>query len=120
LTNNPCSGANAAALDYNANNAMNHIQNNHVNIGKPKSLYAGDWTGIQALNASTLSFGTLAPPSFQRLGTYALQWDAPQPFSWMGISNYIGFTQAGELTTRNLLVVQSNCKSVVTSYPIPD
>lgn len=83
-------------------------------------MYAGDWTGIQALNASTLSFGTLAPPSFQRPGTYALQWDAPQPFSWMGISNYIGFTQAGDLTTRNLLVVQSNCKSVVTSYPIPD
>jgi RHS repeat-associated protein len=30
---NPCSNANAGALDYNVNNAQNHILNNHVHIG---------------------------------------------------------------------------------------
>jgi len=94
---------------------------NHVGGGKAgKSVYAGDWTAIQVLNSSTLSFGYMAPSIFQRTGSITLQWAAPQPFSWLGISNYIGYDPSGKLTTTNRLVVLSNCSTVVTSYPVPD
>ena len=118
---NPCRNANAANLDYNTANGYDHIMQNHAGGGKAgKSVYAGDWTAIQALNSSTLSFGYLAPSIFQRTGSITLQWAAPQPFSWLGISNYIGYDPSGKLTTTNRLVVLSNCSTVVTSYPVPD
>jgi len=118
---NPCRNANAANLDYNTANGYDHIMQNHVGGGKAgKSVYAGDWTAIQVLNSSTLSFGYMAPSIFQRTGSITLQWAAPQPFSWLGISNYIGYDPSGKLTTTNRLVVLSNCSTVVTSYPVPD
>jgi hypothetical protein len=116
---NPCSNANAATLDYQAANGQDHITDNHVGGGKTgKSVYHGDWTAIKALNSATLSFG-YAPPNLQRPGTVTLQWLAPQPLQWMGISNYIGWDPSGNLTITNRLVVLSDCQTVVTSYPVP-
>jgi hypothetical protein len=115
---NPCSNANPAGLDYSSTNAQQHIMQNHSPGGKGPSFYAGDFTAIQALNGSTLLYGTLAPPAFQRTGTYTLQYSVPQPFDFIGITLYIGTGQTGQLTSTNRLVVKTNCSTVITSYPV--
>ncbi len=117
---NPCSGASPGALDYSTTNAQQHILQNHTAGGKGPSIYSGDWVAIQALNGSTLSYGSLAPPAFQRSGTYALQWTSPGPgFPWNLIfTNNIGWGANGQPTPTNRLVVKTNCSTVITSYPV--
>lgn len=86
--------------------------------GKGPSFYAGDWAAITALNGSTLMYGWMAPPTYQRPGTYTLWWNQTQWLKWLGVTLYIGTDANGKLTTRNQLVVKTDCKTVVTSYTV--
>lgn len=122
---NPCSGANPSALDYSNLNsqgqtAQQHILQNHTGSGKGPSIYQGDWFSIQTLNGSTLMYGYPAPANRQSPGSVTLQWDAQSmvPFPLNLVPWYIGTDQNGNPTSTNRLVVLSNCKTVVTSYPV--
>jgi hypothetical protein len=118
---NPCSTANPNNLDYSTTNAQQHILQNHTPGGKGPSFYVGDWTAISLFNQATLTQGYLAPPQFQRAGTYTLQWTAPPlmfPLNLIWPGPYIGTGQTGQQTGTNRLVVKTNCSTVITSYPV--
>jgi len=118
---NPCSTANPNNLDYLTTNAQQHILQNHTPGGKGPSFYVGDWTAISLFNQATLTQGYLAPPQFQRAGTYTLQWTAPPlmfPLNLIWPGPYIGTGQTGQQTGTNRLVVKTNCSTVITSYPV--
>jgi hypothetical protein len=128
MPSNPCSNADPFKLDYSqklykngTQTTQQHILQNHTVGGKGPSFYVGDWLAIKLFNASTLTDGNLAPPQFQRPGTYTLRWDAPPlpwPLNLIWPGSKIGWGQTGQPTSTNQFVVKTNCSTVITSYPV--
>lgn len=130
---NPCSGANPANLNYQAINpynkgpdtAFNHIFQNHIIGGPPKSIYAGGPGGtagavgnMYRLNALTLTFGTLVQPSVNGIAVLSY-YEAPGSlFGGLITYGHVGTLNGpnGPTTQYNTLVVK-NCTVPQTSYP---
>ena len=120
----PCSASGAFSLDYSQSlfkgmTSQDHIMQRHGGSGLPGvSQYFGNFSQIQNINSVTYLFGS------QNLqgNSVVFQYTFPQ-LPWLtaiGAQTHIGTDASGNHTSTNRLVTQSNCKTVVTSYPIPD
>jgi hypothetical protein len=111
----PCSAtpSNAFTLNYSPD-VQDHIMQRHGNSGLPGvSQYFGNFFQIQNINAFTFLFGSQA----QQGNRVVFQYTFPQilaPFA----TTHIGTDATGQHTSTNRLVTGSDCKTVVTSYPI--
>jgi hypothetical protein len=111
----PCSAtpSNAFTLNYSPD-VQDHIMQRHGNSGLPGvSQYFGNFFQIQNINAFTFLFGSQAQQGNRNIFQYTF----PQilaPFA----TTHIGTDATGQHTSTNRLVTGSDCKTVVTSYPI--
>jgi hypothetical protein len=88
----------------------------HGGSGLPGvSQYFGNFSQIQNINTATYLFGTQALQG----NSVVFQYTFPQPFAPLA-TTHIGTDPTGQHTSTNRLVTMGNCKTVVTSYPIPD
>ena len=86
----------------------------HGNSGLPGvSQYFGNFSQIQNINALIFFFGS----QVQQGNRVVFQYTFPQPFAPVA-TMHIGTDATGQHTSTNRLVTNSDCKTVVTSYPI--
>jgi hypothetical protein len=119
----PCSASGAFSLDYSqplfnggTQTSQQHIMQRHGGSGLPGvSQYFGNFSQIQNINSMTYLFGS----QLAQGNSVVFQYTFPQLLSPFAVT-HIGTDPSGNHTSTNRLVTQSNCKTVVTSYPIPD
>jgi hypothetical protein len=77
------------------------------------SQYFGNFSQVKNINAATFAFGIQIPQG----NRVVFQYTFPQPFAPVA-TMHIGTDATGQHTSTNRLVTNSDCKTVVTSYPI--
>jgi len=76
--------------------------------------YAPTFDGVMGLDALTYLFG--AETYDATTNTFAFVWTFPQITPG---GNHIGTDASGNETATNRLIVKADCKTVITSYPVP-
>jgi RHS repeat-associated protein len=95
---------------------QDHIIQRHMNgtTAGTSQYYATQFFQVTNLNALTFLAG--AETYDPNRNTIVFTWTAPQ---LPGVHTWIGTTASGAETSTNRLVVKTDCKTVITSYPIP-
>ena len=116
--------ANAGNLDYsqklfknNTQTTQDHIIERHMSGLNGVSQYnAKDFQQVRNLNALTFYLG------YQREdnGSVVFEFTVPDfAAAYLHLKSFLGTDDRGQPTLTNRLVVLPNCKTTVTSYPIP-
>ena len=98
---------------------MDHIIQRHMNgtTSGTSQYYGTSFWQVENLNDDTYFFGsqTYDPTA----STIDFTFNTATFFAWTGKTIYIGTDRSGAPTATNLLILKTDCKTVVTSYPIP-
>ena len=116
--------SNARNLDYSqklykgkAQSTQQHIEERHMSGLQGVSQYYGnDFWQVRNLNAVTFFLGYQTVEGSSRV----FELTFPDLAASLHLRNYIGTDATRQPTLTNHLVVSEDCKTVVSSYPVPD